>query len=106
MVGRGKAEDDKIIVELYDKYLAAMHAMQAGVAMMMETDSKQTDPKHMRVGINSALISNTAVVDLLVEKGVITQVEFFQSLLKHAEMERDSYQQQISEKLGTKVTLV
>ena len=40
----------------WQRYLDAAHAMQTGVAFTMHQDSSQTDPKHLRVGINSAMV--------------------------------------------------
>ena len=53
-------------------YEAAAHAMQTGVAFLMERGDKATEPKHLRVGINSAMVEHAALVRLLISKGVIT----------------------------------
>jgi hypothetical protein len=54
-------------------YAEAMHAMQTGVANLSGNDLA---PKHLRVGINSALVDNAALARLLVKKGVFTQEEY------------------------------
>ena len=98
------------IEEDRDRYLAAMHAMQSGVAMMMNYDLDPTSLKHLRVGVNSALIDSSALVQVLVDKGVITDEEYMASLADYAEHEVARYEEQINERLGgpnstTKITL-
>ena len=49
-------------------YEEAVHAMQSGVKMMMELGlSSETEPKHLRVGINAAMSDDAGLVDLLVQ---------------------------------------
>src|SRR5687767_13839287 len=47
------------------KYLKLCHAMQTGVAFKMEKDNKDTTPKHLRVGINAAMVDHAALTNLL-----------------------------------------
>jgi hypothetical protein len=82
------------------RYLAAAHAMQSGVAMAMNYDASQTDPKHLKVGVNSALVTASAIVHLLIAKGVITEAEYFIGLANLMEDERDSYAKIIEEHLA------
>lgn len=56
------------------RYRAALHAMQTGVAAMIGCDNSTT-PKHLRVGVNSALCDNSALTMLLIKKGIITEDE-------------------------------
>ena len=72
-------------------YAADMHPMQSGVAWMMNYDSSQTDPKHLRVGVNSALIDSAALAWVLIQKGVISEVEYKETLAKFAAQEKQSY---------------
>lgn len=44
-----------------ERYMNAAHAMQSGVAIWMERGNKETEPKHLRVGINSAMSDQGAV---------------------------------------------
>jgi hypothetical protein len=78
-----------------DRYLAAMHAMQSGVAAEMHRDPKPTEPKHLRVGVNSALLGNAAIGALLIEKGVITQDEYECALADAAEREKATYEERL-----------
>lgn len=87
------------------RYLRAMHAVQSGVAAEMNIDPGPTEPKHLRVGVNSALITASALVGLLISKGVITADEYDQALADCAEEEQRAYEQRLSEHFGRKVTL-
>lgn len=88
----------------HDDYLAASHAMQSGVAIMMNCDDSETQPKHLRVGVNSALISNGALVALLIEKGIFTLEEFEDKLLEYTLRDVKSYEDKLSKYYNTKVT--
>lgn len=65
-----------------ERYLAAAHAMQTGVALEMAKEEllggnhAATNQKHLRVGINSSFVSQAGLVKLLVDKGVITESEY------------------------------
>jgi len=76
------------------RYTAAMHAVQSGVALKMHWDPDETSPKHLRVGMNSALIGNGALAKLLLDKGVFTEDEFHAALADFAEAEVESYQRE------------
>lgn len=93
------------LVELKEKYLALAHAMQSGVAMMMNYNDKSTSPKHLRVGVNSALLDSSALVNLLVAKGIITEEEYFTALVELFEGEVEKYELLLEEVLGRRPTL-
>ena len=82
------------------KYAALAHAMQSGVAYKMERVPSETSPKHLRVGINSAMVSHAVLVEMLLAKGVITEDEYFDALVEAMEREVESYQQELSELYG------
>lgn len=88
-----------------ERYLAAAHGMQSGVAAMMEFEPAETTPKHLRVGVNSAMVEHSALVLLLIEKGVISKEEFDEALADAMERERDDYAQKLSKILGKVVHL-
>lgn len=93
-----------------ERYMAAMHAMQSGVATDMKTDPNArsqgaTTPKHLRVGLNGALADQGALVRLLVGKGIITEAEYFEAVADAAEAEQARYEQLLSERFGKPVTL-
>jgi hypothetical protein len=76
-----------------ERYYAAAHAMQSGVAFKMEMDPSETVPKHLRVGVNSAMSNMGGLVTLLISKGVITHDEYIAAIADAMERERDSYRQ-------------
>lgn len=82
------------------RYYAAVHGMQSGVAMTMNYDAGETQPKHLRVGVNSAHVSASALTTLLVEKGLATSLEVATILADFMEAERDDYQRRIRAHLG------
>lgn len=104
---RDAHETSRQLEELRRRYFAAAHAMQAGVAMEMNDPERQsaTEPKHLRVGLNCAMSDHGALVRLLLAKGLITDLEYREALVEGMEREKASYEQRLSEKLGSKVTL-
>ena len=49
------------------RYDAAAHAMQSGVAFEIGAGvSRETEPKHLRVGVNSAMVDSAALAALLI----------------------------------------
>jgi hypothetical protein len=90
-----------------ERYQAACHAMQSGVAMKMNFNGKETEPKHLRVGINASMSDSAALVYLLISKGVFTLEEYQKAIADQMEAEVDSYQKEINSHLGagSKVTL-
>lgn len=85
--------------EQHARYFAAAHAMQSGVAMMMNYEGGETTPKHLRVGVNSALVDSASLAMLLMEKGVFTRLEYFTAIAEGMEREVKLYQDRISERL-------
>lgn len=82
------------------RYVDALHGMQSGVAMMMNYEPAATEPKHLRVGVNSAIIANSALVSILVAKGLLTEDEWFAALASAAEDERDRYEAAVRDAVG------
>lgn len=82
------------------RYEAAAHAMQSGVAMKMSFAPSETTPKHLRVGVNSALSNAGGLVTLLMEKGLITREEYTSAIADAMERERDIYLSELREHFG------
>lgn len=80
------------------RYLAAAHAMQTGVAHKMHIDPDETSPKHLRTGVNSAMVGNGALVKLLIDLGVITEEGWFTVLADAMEEEKRLYEQELSDR--------
>lgn len=91
--------------ELKIRSLELQHRMQAGIGAKMAFDTGDTEPKHLRVGVNSAIVEHGALVKLLFQKGIITEEEYFTALVKALEEEIQMYEDELSEHYGTKVTL-
>lgn len=92
--------DEQQLAHYQRRYEAAMHAMQTGVATKMGFDQSETSPKHLRVGMNSALQNCDAIAHLLMEKGVITEEEYMIAVVEAAEREAEMYRQEISQHYG------
>lgn len=90
-----------------ERHAAAAHAMQSGVAMEMEVDpdGSATSPKHLRVGINAAMADHAGLAGLLISKGIITEAEYVAALAEKMEAEKARYEQLLSAKLRSKITL-
>ena len=92
------------IQEDIDRGLRALHAMQSGVAYEMNSGSRDTEPKHLRVGINSAMIQMTGLVRLLVDKGIIEPGEYWRYQADEAEREVARYEERANEGGGTRIS--
>jgi hypothetical protein len=77
------------------RYNAAAHAMQTAVAVKMQHDGKETEPKHLRVGVNSALSNAGGLVTLLIDKGVITREEYYTAMADAMEREAVQYHDEL-----------
>jgi hypothetical protein len=88
-----------------ERYQRAAHAMQSGVAMEMNYRPQPTEPKHLRVGVNAAMVDHGALAKLLIDKGIITQAEYLDALAAGMETEAKRYEDHLSELMGAKITL-
>lgn len=88
-----------------ERYKAAAHAMQTGVAYTMEFAPAATTPKHLRVGVNSAMVDSSALAQLLIQKGVITEEEYYSALADAMEREKALYERELANHYGQAVTL-
>lgn len=92
--------------KIKEEYTAAAHGMQAGVAMMMNYDPKSTEPKHLRVGVNSAMSDIGGLVTILIAKGVFTEDEYLVAVRDAMLREKQGYETALSDLLQTKITLI
>ncbi len=81
-------------------YRSAKHAMQAGVALIEQYQPGETRPKHLRVGINSAMCDHAGLARLLIEKGIITEDEYVAAITKEMNAEARRYEERIQSHLG------
>ncbi len=97
--------------DLQRRYEVAAHAVQAGVAMELN-DSPPTisasaaSPKMLRTGVNMAMIEHGALVRVLIAKGLFTELEYFEELVKGVEDEQRLYEERLSARYGGKIKLV
>ena len=86
------------------KYLELAHAMQTGVEFRQ--NKQDQTPKHLRVGINTAMSDMGGLVTLLIEKGVITAEEYEAAITASMQREVDSYRQHIAEETGNPIDAI
>jgi transcription termination factor NusB len=99
--------------DLQRRYEVAAHAVQAGVAMEMNDapphiSQSAVSPKMLRTGVNLAMVEHGALVRLMIKKGIITDLEYMEELVKGVEQEQHDYEARLSAKYGgkTKIKLV
>lgn len=86
--------------EIKREYEALCHAMQSGVAAVMNYDVQPTTPKHLRVGVNSALVDSGALAKLLMAKGVISELEYYTALRAGMRAEVENYKTYLAARMG------
>lgn len=101
---------EKALEEAGRRYGVAAHAMQSGVKYDLETETAEDDTnsfsaKHTRVGINSAMVETATLTQLLLDRGVFTQLDFLEMLATKMEEEKASYERKLTAKFKTKVSL-
>lgn len=90
-----------------ERYITACHAMQTGVAMVMRYGLSQDHTlKHLRTGVNSSMVEHGALLELMVDKGIITLDEYEKYLADAMEREVKLYEEQLSAHLGKPVKLI
>ena len=70
-------------------YAQALHGIQSGIALEIEKGSDCASPKHLRVGVNSAMCEHAALVRLLIEKEIITEEEYRDAITEEFNREAD-----------------
>lgn len=88
-----------------ERYHQLCHAMQSGVAAEMGFRLETVEPKHLRVGVNTAKCEVAGLARLLMEKGLITEDEYWDAIIQVMEEEVARYEAALSLLMGTRVTL-
>ena len=99
------------------RYTRAAHAMQSGVKMMQNYEHPELvipddkfeasdSPKHLRVGVNAAMVDHGGLTNLLISKGIITMAEYFKFAADTMEQEVHNYEKRIKDEIGTEVKLL
>lgn len=86
-------EDQARIAAANDRYNAAAHGMQSGVAFEHSAGSTDATPKHLRVGINSAMVNCEAVAHLLIERGLFSLADYIEEIADAMEREVQRYEE-------------
>lgn len=105
MAAEGQGERPDPLAPLRERYARAAHAMQSGVAMEHGRGSQDGTPKHLRVGVNSALVNDAALARLLLAKGFITDAEYLEAVTVEMEDEVKRYETRLSNAVGAPITL-
>ena len=88
-----------------DRYDAAAHAVQTGIATLMGLDPKLASPKNLRTGLDCGKADMEGLVTLLIAKGVFTEAEYGAAMADAMEREKARWEADMSTKLGRKVSL-
>jgi hypothetical protein len=83
-----------------ERYAAAAHAVQTGVAVAIHRGDQAASPKHLRVGVNSAMVDSGALARLLIEKRIISEVEYLEALALAMEEEQQRFEQKLGVNLA------
>lgn len=75
------------------KYRHHAHRMQCGVKLLENYELETT--RSLRTGINSAHVTDLAVGELLIAKGVITRAEYHEALAAAMEIEAERVQKEV-----------
>lgn len=84
--------------KLKKRSMELLHGMQSAIEFGFGGSDGNRQHKHLRVGINNALISHAALVQLLIEKGVITEEEYFDKYVEALELELMGYESEAASK--------
>jgi hypothetical protein len=96
-------------------YKSLGHAVQTGIAWRIAIENPQVpdinaDPnlrahKHLRTGIDTSKSDHGALVQLLINKGLITDEEYVDAMVAGMEREKALYEQELTDHFGRKITL-
>lgn len=91
--------------EMQRRYANAMHGIQTAILFEIEhvgLNNAEASPKHLRTGINSAMVNDHAVAKLLVAKGIFTEQEYAVAVMEAAEEELASMTERVRNSTGFK----
>lgn len=96
--------------ELIQEINQKLHGIQTGIRYKYETSEKDESLdrrlKHIRVGVDNALIQTDTLMQLLVKKGVFTDIEWLEEYLQAVNFKLNQYKKELSEALGVPVNLI
>lgn len=93
--------DEAQVQQLQKDYSELVHAMQSGVALDHSLRGPvDGTPKHLRVGINVCMSDHAALVRILISRGLITEVEYWQAMCDSMRTEKETYDTQYGVKIA------
>lgn len=87
------------------RFAELAHAIQTGVAYDHAAGSKDGTPKHLRTGINLALVQHAAIVKLLIAAGVCTEQQYHEACIAELEAEVARYEARLAKRYGKTIRL-
>lgn len=87
-------------------YEDACHAVQSGIATRMGLNSRDTEPKHLRVGIDLSKVDQCALARLLIDKGLFTEEEYIEAIRIATIDEVQHLEASLFQHFGTLPTLI
>jgi hypothetical protein len=101
------SDKDKVrFDELFQEYVRHAHGVQAGVRMKLELDPAFGTVKDIRTGLDTSKADQGGLVNLLIVKGVFTDVEYMEAIVTSMKQEHRRWEEEISQTLGTNTVLV
>ena len=95
-------EEQALLVRINDE----AHALQTGIKVMLEsTDRNSGSPKHLRVGINLTMCDHAALVECLIDAGVVRRLDYLRAVARKREQERLWYEKKLNKYFGREITL-
>lgn len=79
--------------EYFNKlYYEYAHKIQTAIAFLISSSNFNAhEPKHLRVGIDLLRAEQTALAELLIAKGIFTEEEYMEVIIKGLEKEAERY---------------
>lgn len=91
---------DEQLERNHERYHAACHAIQTGVAVDHANGSGDGTPKHLRVGIATSKVAEAAIARLLIARGIFTLEEYVEAQADEAEIEVRRYEERLGVNLA------
>ena len=91
--------------DCFRRHAAAQRRMQSGVAADMATGGAPENKKHLRVGLNTALVDHASLTRLLMAKGLISEEEYAEAIAEGMEAEVRRFEELLSKRTGRSVSL-
>lgn len=87
--------------QLVERYHRAAHRVQTAIGFMPNHENQQV--KHMRTGIDMSKSDMGGLARLLIQKGVMTELEYLEAVAEAAEREAAAYENELSVRYGRNV---